>query len=307
MTSVGEAMAPASGVRKVTGAGVALSFLVLLLSACSNDDPRATHRPTTASLGPNTADPSLGVTTELDGPGAAFGDGVLAELTGDDGAARDAYEKVLASADAPSEVAARAALHLAVLEARAGKTARARDLVARATGLAPADPNVTDGADRVRAEIVSSAGDLRGPKVGTPLAGVEPSVAAAFAQAEQALVRVHAMHPTQRLAVWEKEDATADVVRRYRAVAEHGGPAQIAAEYRIGTLFQDLALSLMIEPPADLRRTLRVGAFQYLKKATESYHACLELPAAGEAEQLWHDAAEQSLRAANDVLGEASP
>ena len=60
-TSVGEAMAPASGVRKVTGAGVALSFLVLLLSACSDDDPHSTHRPTAQMLGSGAADPSRGL------------------------------------------------------------------------------------------------------------------------------------------------------------------------------------------------------------------------------------------------------
>jgi hypothetical protein len=136
---------------------------------------------------------------------------------------------------------------------------------------------------------------------------VKPGVAAAFAHAEKALARVHAMRPTQRLAVWEKEDATAEAVRRYRAVAEHGGLAQIAAEYRIGTLFHDLALSLMFEPPVELRRTLRAGAFAYLKKATVAYRASLAQAAPTEAEQLWHLAAETDLRAASDVLGEASP
>jgi hypothetical protein len=249
------------------------------------------------------------VTTELDGSGAAFGGGVLAELTGDDAGARAAYERVLAAPDSPSDVAARAALHLAQLEARAGKTARAQDLIARATALAPSDPTISDGADRVRAEIVarSSAGDIRGPKLNTPLPGVTPAIANAFADAEQALARVHAMRPTQRLAVWEKEDATAEAVRRYRVVAEKGGLAQIAAEFRIGTLYHDLALSLMFEPPADLRRTLRVGAFQYLKKATVAYQSSLAQPAPTETEQLWHLAAETNLRAAQDVLGEATP
>ena len=316
-TSVGEAMAPASGLRKVPGVGAKPSFpgaflalaLLALLVACTSDEQHSTRRPPTSLHGSGAADPAVGVTTELDGSGPRFGDGVLAELTGDDTGARDAYEKVLASPDSPSDVAARAALHLAQLEARAGKTGRARDLIARATALAPSDSMIIDGADRVRAEIVarSSAGDIRGPKLGTPLAGVEPAVAAAFAQAEQALARVHAMRPTQRLAVWEKEDATAEAVRRYRAVAEHGGVAQIASEFRIGTLFHDLALSLMFEPPADLRRTLRAGAFAYLKKATVAYRASLGQPAPTEAEQLWHLAAETQLRTAQDVLGEASP
>ncbi|HSD91097.1 MAG TPA: hypothetical protein VLB44_26425 [Kofleriaceae bacterium] len=309
-------MASASGFVTGSGVGAAPSFrrallalLAFALVACGDDQPRGSSRPATAAHGSNAADPAAGVTTDLDGPAPAFGDGVLAELTGDETAARASYERVLGSQDAPADVAARAALHLAQLEARAGKTGRARDLIARAAALAPADPTITEGADRVRAEIVarSSAGDIRGPKIGTQLAGVEPEVAALFAQAEQALARVHAMRPRQRLAVWEKEDATADVVRRYRAVAEHGGVAQIAAEYRIGTLFHDLALSLLFEPPADLRRTLRAGAFAYLKKATTAYKASLATAAPTENEQLWHLAAETDLRAALDVLGEASP
>lgn len=312
-TEMGEAMASASGFVTGSGVGAAPIFLIalmaLVLAACGDDQPRGSSRPATAAHGSNAADPAAGVTTDLDGPAPAFGDGVLAELTGDETAARASYERVLGSQDAPSDVAARAALHLAQLEARAGKTGRARDLIARAAALAPADPTITEGADRVRAEIVarSSAGDIRGPKIGTQLVGVTPEVANLFAQAEQALARVHAMRPRQRLAVWEKEDATADVVRRYRAVAEKGGVAQIAAEYRIGTLFHDLALSLLFEPPADLRRTLRAGAFAYLKKATTAYKASLATPAPTENEQLWHLAAETDLRAALDVLGEASP
>ena len=283
-------------------------LLLLALFACGDDDRVVAPQPPAAAQGSNAADPATGVTTELDGAAPAFGEGVLAELTGDDTAARASYERVLNAAESPPEVASRAALHLAQLEARAGQIRRARDLIARATALAPSDPTITEGADRVRADIVarSSAGDIRGPKIGTPLAGVNARVAAQFAQAERGLARVHALRPRGRLAVWEKEDATAEVVSRYRAVAEHGGVAQIAAEYRIGTLFHDLALSLFFEPPADLRRTLRTGAFAYLKKATTAYQSSLAHQAPAEAE-LWRLAAETDLRAALDVLGEAPP
>lgn len=283
-------------------------LLVLALIACGDDSRVVAPRPPTTTRGSNAADPATGVTTELDGAAPAFGDGVLAELTGDDASARESYERVLGASDAPPDVASRAALHLAQLEARSGKTGRARDLIARAAALAPSDPTITEGADRVRAEIVarSSAGDIRGPKIGEPLSGVDARVAAQFAEAERGLARVHAMRPRGRLAVWEKEDATAEVVSRYRAVAEHGGLAQIAAEYRIGTMFHDLALSLLFEPPADLRRTLRGGAFAYLKKATTAYKSSLSRQALPEAE-LWRLAAENDLRAALDVLGEAPP
>lgn len=305
-------MAPASGYRPSggtrSGAGAALVLLLALVACGDGRQPRKAQLDTPARAS-SAADPATGVRTELDGVAVTFGDGVLAELTGDDAAARAAYERVLAATDVPSDVAARAALHLAQLEARAGRSGRARDLIARATALAPADPTVIEGADRVRAEIVagSSAGDIRGPKIGTPLPGVPAKVATAFAAAEDALARVHAMRPRQRLAVWEKEDATAAVVRRYRAIAEHGGVAQVAAEYRIGTLYHDLAIGLLVEPiAADLRRTLRAGAYAFLKKAITAYQASLAVKGVPQEAELWRLAAETDLRAAQDVLGEAT-
>jgi hypothetical protein len=285
---------------------IALAIL-LVLTACGDDQHRSATHLDTPARGSSAADPATGIKTELDSAAPAFGDGVLAELTGDDASARASYEQVLSAADVPTDVAARAALHLAQLEARAGKSLRARELIARATALAPADPSVSEGADRVRAEIVAgnSAGDLRGPPLGTPLPGVPPKVAEAFAAAERALAHVHALRPRQRLAVWEKEDATADVVRLYRGIAEHGGIAQVAAEYRVGTLYHDLAIGLLVEPiAADLRRTLRAGAYGYLKKAIAAYQASLAVPATSDAEQ-WRLAAELDLRAAQDVLREA--
>jgi hypothetical protein len=312
---VGEAMAPASGYQPsggtCPGAGAALVVaLALGVGGCGDDrnrDARRVDRPAHAG---GAADPAAGVRTELDGVAPSFGDGVLAELTGDHASARASYERVLSSVDVPSDIAARAALHLAQLEARAGKTGRARDLVARATALAPADSTVSEGADRVRAEIVagSSTGDIRGPKLGTPLPGVPAKVAKAFAAAERTLAHVHSMRPRQRLAVWEKEDATAEVVRRYRAIAEHGGLAQIAAEFRIGTLYHDLAIGLLVEPlAADLRRTLRPGAYGFLRKAITAYKASLAVEVPPPEAELWRLAAETHLRAAQDVLGEALP
>jgi hypothetical protein len=313
---MGEAMASASGYQPSGGtcSGAGATLVMLLAVACTvvvggcGDDRRheATHADHVAR-GSGAADPATGVRTVLDSAAPAFGDGVVAELTGDDATARASYERVLSASDVPADVAARAALHLAQLEARAGRSGRARDLIARATSLAPADTSVSEGADRVRAEIVagSSAGDIQ-PKIGTPLPGVPAKVAAAFAAAEQALAHVHAMRPRQRLAVWEKEDATDDVVRRYRAIAEAGGIAQIAAEYRIGTLYHDLAIGLLVEPiGADLRRTLRPGAYAFLKKAIVAYKASLAVKAPQEVDSDWHLAAETNLRAAQAVLGEA--
>ena len=113
------------------------------------------------------------------------------------------------------------------------------------------------------------------------------------------------MRPRGRLAVWEKEDATAEVVSRYRAVAEHGGLAQIAAEYRIGTLFHDLALSLLFEPPADLRRTLRGRCVRVSEESDDRRTSRASSRQAPPEAELWRLAAETDLRAALDVLGEA--
>ncbi len=308
-------MAPASGYQpsggKRSGVGAALTLLTVVFAcACGDDHQQPQAQPGAPARESSAADPATGVTTELDGLAPAFGEGVIAELTGDHVAARTSYERVLAAPDVPSDVAARAALHLAQLEARAGKSGRARDLIARAAALAPADPTVSEGADRVRAEIVagSSAGDIRGPKIGTPLPGVSANIASAFAAAERALAQVHGMRPRQRLAVWEKEDATAAVVRRYRAIAERGGVAQLAAEYRIGTLYHDLAIGLLVEPmAADLRRTLRAGAYAFLKKAVSAYKASLDVKDVPQEAELWRLAAETDLRAAQDVLVEAAP
>jgi hypothetical protein len=288
--------------------GPVLVAIAALAPGCTDDSHRATRRATQPLHGESVADPAIGVTTDLDGIVPELGDGLVAEMTGKGTEARASYERLLAAPDAPTDVAARAALHLAQLEARAGKTGRARDLIARATALAPNDVTVVEGADRVRADFVAAAGagDIRGPKPHTPLPGVDARTAAAFAAAEDALERVHTMRTRQRLAVWEKEDATADVVRRYRAIAEAGGVAQVAAEYRIGSLYHDLALGLMFEPvAAELRRTLFTGARNYLKKASTAYKASLAATAPAEA-QLWRDAAESDLRATNDVLGETT-
>jgi hypothetical protein len=287
-------------------------LLAVATLGCNDDNPRATQHPTVPLHGESVADPAQGVTTELDGIAPELGDGLIAELIGNDTAARESYERILTASDAPADVAARAALHLAQLEARAGKSGRARDLIVRATALAPNDPSIIEGADRVRADIVaaSGAGDIQ-PKLGTPLPGVTSKVAAAYGTAEQAFARVHSMRSRERLAVWEKEDATAEVVRRYRALAESGGVAEVAAEYRIGSLYHDLALGLMFEPvDAELRRTLFAGARKYLEKAATAYRASLAAHAPAEAETLeefkvWRLAAESDLRAVLDVLGQS--
>lgn len=301
---MGEAMAPASESIKPSGGnnsgvGAKLSLLLALVIACNNDSDRAKPLAAPATAQPGVADPATGITTELDGIAPEFGDAVIAELAGDEVGARKAFEHVLEAPDAPAPIAARAALHLAQLEARAGKSRHALDLSARAAALAPNDAAITEGVAQVQADVVaaSGGGDLRGPKAGTVLAGVDPKVADAFAASERALVRVHAMRPRQRLEVWAKEDATEEVVAMYRALRDKGGVAQVAADFRIGSLYHDLALGLLFGGVAELR----VRALVYLKSAAAQYRASLAGPQVPETE-LWRLAAETDLRNAQDVL-----
>ncbi len=308
----------------------------LLFAACGDDVAPRTAPPTAPVVDRSAADPAEGMATELDGVAPVFGDAVLAELTGDEVAARAGFERVLAAADAPTPVAARAALHLAQIEARAGRDRHALDLVVRAAALAPSDTVIAEGVAQLRADTVaaSSAGNIRGPKIGTPLAGVTPAVAEKFAAAERGLAMVNKLRrqpsPLAGYRWWQylssdapifaklsssiraKEDATESAAAKYRAVTAHGGIALVAAHYRAGSLYHDLALGLLFELPpemdpavsAGLRRTLRARALSYIRRAVAEYQAALaaEPPPDGE---LWRLSAETDLHAAQDVLGEA--
>jgi hypothetical protein len=325
---MGEAMAPApesppsGGNRSGAGAApvarrrwVALGALASLgLAACGDDGPPSPRPAQVAAPGRAAADPALGVTTPLDGAAPQLAAAMFAELTGDLATARAGFERVLAGTDTP--LAARAALHLAQLESRAGKNHHALELAARASALAPGDVAIVEGVAELQADVVAAAGagDLRGPRLGTLLPGVDPRVADAFAAAERALARVHQLRvrpvlETLSSSIRLKEDATEDVVARYRAVAEHGGLALIAASYRAGSLYHDLALSLLFELPpeldpavaAGLRRTLRSRAIADLKKAVIEYRAALAAPKHPD-DELWHLAAETDLRDARDLL-----
>lgn len=324
-TGVGEACAPASiatsGGRAIGAGALPCAFVVVLglvTAACGDDVPRTPLPDTTPSIDRAAADLSRGITTELDGAAPAFGDAVLAELLGDEAAARAGYERVLGSADAPAALAAKSALHLAQLESLAGRSRHALDLVVRAAALAPGDVAIAEGVAQLRADAVAASGEgnIRGPRLGTPLTGVDPKVAETFAAAERAMGKVHRLRPRPFIealssSIRAKELATEDVVASYRAVAEAGGLARIAGHYRAGSLYHDLALGLLFELPpeldpnvaAGLRRTLRGRAQAYLKKAVAEYELALAETAAPDSE-LWRLAAEADLRSARDVLGE---
>ena len=128
---------------------------------------------------------------------------------------------------------------------------------------------------------------------------------------------VHALRPQPLIealssSIRAKEGATEAAVARYRQVAEHGGLAYVAARYRAGSLYHDLAIGLVFELPpeldpavaAGLRRSLRGRAVADLRKAVADYQAVLAAPRAGD-DELWRLAAEADLRGARELLGEA--
>ena len=303
------------------GVGATLLACSLALGACG-DDARPHQQPATRPVTTRAAaDPAAGITTELDGAAPAFGDAVLAELTGDEAAARQGFERVLASQDVPAALAARAALHLAQMESRAGKSRHALDLVVRAEALAPSDPVVIDGVAQLRAAAVaaSGAGDIRGPRVGTALPGVEPAVAEAFAAAERAL---DARPQASAAPAASRRCRARSASRRTRPRTSSpgiapspsmAGLALVAAHYRVGSLYHDLALGLLFELPpeldpnvaAGLRRTLRARALAYLHKAVTEYKASLAAEPHPDAE-LWRLAAETDLHAAESCSARAS-
>ena len=85
------------------------------LGLACDDRPPAPRSPPVAPSGRAAADPALGVTTPLDGAAPQLAAAVFAELIGDGATARAGFERVLAGADTPPALAARAALHLAQL------------------------------------------------------------------------------------------------------------------------------------------------------------------------------------------------
>ena len=292
-----------------------LVALAVLLVACADEARPLTQVPARPEVDRRGADLAAGLTTELDTASAAFGDGMLAHLMGDAAAARTAFERVLASPESPPHVAARAALHLAQIMSRQGNRRDAQDLVARAEAFAPNDLAVKEAAKQLRRDLVSAAGtgEIRGPRPGTPLPGIPERVADAFMAAEKLLVRVHRLRVRPVLtslygSLLAKENATEQLVAKYRAVAEHGGLAEIAARYRMGSLYHDLATSLFVVvlPPEltdtdKARSRYRARAWASLERAAAEYRACLAVAATPDAE-LWRLAAETELRRATALL-----
>jgi hypothetical protein len=324
---IGEAKTPVPERRRSrprSGPGVALigALAAVLAAACTDDTQPTTTEPAPTISPRAAADPATGMVSELDGVASTFGDAVLAELTGEPAVARAAFERLLADPAAPATLAARAALHLAQMESSAGNTQTALDFATRAKAFAPNDAAITDGVNRLRAEVITAVGTggIRGPRPGAALPGVPQDVAAAFQKAEAALVAVHKRTlEVDYVAILHSIDAritaTDDFVTMYRAIAEHRGIAFVASQYRIGSLYYDLANDLAeATPPRELdhahatevQATLNGLQIASLHHAAKEYTACLDAPQTADTE-LWRLAAETDLRLVRDVLKTTSP
>jgi hypothetical protein len=311
--------------------------LALLLTACGDPSPAPSVGPPLPGPVPGAlADPARDARAAP--PGAiAFYAGLYADTVGGDPAvAGDGYERALADPALPATLGTRAALRWAALEATAGRTRRAIELVARASAIAEGDPVLTDSADRLQGAIASlgpTEVEVRGPPLGTAVAGADAATAARLTRAEDLLARAHRLRLRPVIealssSIRAKEQATEAAARAFRDVAD-AGPAAIAADYRIGSLYHDLAIALVFELPPELdpgvasrlRRTLRANALGYLRKAVTAYRRALDQPpvagggdpsvsagGAGAASprgiELWLAAAQSDLRGALDLLGE---
>lgn len=251
-------------------------------------------------------------------------EGYLAEtVRGDVAAARAAFEEVVAGAGQESpRAAARAALRLAELEALAGRRRKAVELLARASVLGRDDPAIVEQADRLQVQLASvraQASEVRGPPLGAELPEVSEKARALFAAAEKELGQYYAiaLHPrieALRASVRSKERATERAVRAYRDVVAAGeATAVVAAEFRAGSVYHDLAIALMFDLPPELepqaaakmRRTLRSRALGYLRKAEAAYGRSLEAAAGLDGQggiERWRAPAQLGLRSVRDLL-----
>jgi len=243
-------------------------------------------------------------------------------LRGEFNGARSAYRRVLDDPSAEPEVAARAALRLAEYEASYGRRHIALDLVARAAALGRDQRDLLQWAERVQRRIAAvraSDIEVRGPPAGTALEGVSPQAVELFARAETLLAAYHGRRLRPRLedlraGVRSKRAALESAVRAYRQVVALGEPpAVVAAEFRIASLYYDLALSLTFDLPPELdstaatqlRQQLRTKALADRDSARKAYLRALDAGRdgrAGAAGAVWLAAAELGLRSVEDLL-----
>lgn len=268
---------------------------------------------------------ALGPQPDRAGLASRYYDGYLAEiLRGDYNRARAAYEQVIAEAGSEQpEMAARAALRLGQLQALAGRRREALELMARASVLGRDNLEIIEEADRLHARLASlRAGgqEVRGPPLDTTLDSVSADASKRFARAETLLaaylrIRLKPRLEQLRTGVRKKEYATDAAVRAYRQVIDlQEDNAVVAAEFRIASLYHDLALSLMFDLPpelepraaAKLKRSLRSSALSYLNKARGAYERSLGVEKADAqtaVSERWTAAAALGLRSVEDMLG----
>ena len=243
-------------------------------------------------------------------------------LRGEFNGARSEYRRVLDSPSAAPEMAARAALRLAEYEASYGRRHIALDLVARAAALGRDQRDLLQWAQRVQRRIAAVRVEdieVRGPPAGTALEGASKPAAELFARAEALLAAYHGRRLRPRLedlraGVRSKRAALESAVRAYRQVVALGEPAAaVAAEFRIASLYYDLALSLTFDLPPELdsgaatqwRQQLRTKALADRNNARKAYLRALEAGRegrAGAAGAVWLEAAELGLRSVEDLL-----
>jgi len=264
---------------------------VALIGACGSDDatqqaaPRDLVRPTRGDAAPEPAPRPQQ---------ARYYDAYLAEiLDGDAPRASEAYRQVMDLADSrEATLAARAALRLAQLETLQGNRREAVELVARAVALGGQDPDVVEQADALQDELgaVQATGtDVRGPPLGTELTGVSDEAKAKFGKAEK-LSRGYYQDSTRpriedpQAGARARQRAAELAERAYGAVIDLGEPAAaVAAEFRIGSLYHDLAVSLVSEQPPELerralgrlRRQQNSRAARYYRTARAAYRRSL--------------------------------
>ena len=296
--------------------------LAVVLAGCADDAPDLPSRlppPVAAKATPVDSEPARPTDTGV----RAYYQAYLDEtLRGDFNGARTAYRHVLDDPTAEPEVAARAALRLAEYEASYGRRHIALDLVARAAALGRDQRDLLQWAERVQQRIAAVRVEdieVRGPPAGTPLDGVSQAAADLFARAETLLAAYHARRLRPRLedlraGVRSKRAALDAAVRAYRQVVALGEPAAVvAAEFRIASLYYDLALSLTFDLPPELdssaatqwRQQLRAKALADRNNARTAYLRALEAGRdgrAGPAGAVWLEAAELGLRSVEDLL-----
>jgi hypothetical protein len=301
-------------------------LLVLLVLGCQDGSSSNPAPGSDSGTGPGSPEPRSG-----SGSGADLGSAdhttyyraYLDEtLRGDFAAARDAYHRVVDDRNANPEIAARAALRLAEYEADLGRRHIALDLVARAAALGRDQRDLLHWAERLQKRLAAVRKqdiEVRGPRVGTALEGVSAEAVAEFARAETLLAAYHARRLRPRLedlraGVRSKRGALEAAARAYRQVVALGEPAAvIAAEFRIASLYYDLALSLTFDLPPELepsaaaewRQTLRARALADRDRARAAYLRALEAGRDGRggvAGQVWYEAAELGLRSVEDLL-----